>query len=58
MNRVQQTVCLAAYLYIIRQLQKLVFQPATPISIQITRWLLAKTVIQLAQLVVQTLQTA
>jgi len=57
MNRVQQTVCLAAYLYIIRQLQKLVFLAVTPISIQMTRLLLARTVIQHAQLVVQPLQT-
>ena len=58
MDQAHQIVFHAACLCIIKQLQKLVFQPATPISIQITRWLLAKTVIQLAQLVVQTLQTA
>ena len=57
MDRVQQTVCLAAYLCIIRQLQKFVYLAVTPISIQMTRLLLARTVIQLAQRVVQALQT-
>jgi len=45
MDQVQQTVCLAAYLCIIRQLQKLVFLAVTPISILMTRLLLARTVI-------------
>jgi len=58
MDQVQQTVCLAVYLFIIRQLQKLVFLAVTPISILMTRLLLARTVIQLAQLVVHPLQTA
>ena len=57
MDRVQQTVCLAPYLSIIKQLQKLVFLAVTPISILMTRLLLARTVIQLAQRVVQALQT-
>jgi len=57
MDRVQQTVCLAPYLSIIKQLQKLVFLAVTPISMQMTHLLLARTVIQLAQRVVQALQT-
>ena len=58
MERVHQTVCLAAYLSITKQLPKLVFLAVTPISTQTTHSLLARTVIQLAQLVVQPLQIA
>ena len=58
MDQVQLTAYHVACLCIFKQAYKPAYQAATPISILTIRLLLAKIVIQHAQLVVQDLQTA